>query len=235
MLLNILQKSVEIKGFRKGKTPLATIRSLYGDKIKDDVAQNLVQNFYFKALKEHDVIPVGMPDIDFKKPEENQEFRFSAKFEVQPEITLAKTEGLSVQKEKIAITDEQLENNIETILENQSKMDDVVLIRDLKDGDFADIDFKGFIDGQALDNGEAKGHILEIGSNSFIPGFEEALIGMKPGEQKRIPLKFPEDYHVEDLKGKAVDFNVTLNKIKEKIKPETQRRFCQGTGGAQQC
>lgn len=96
-----LQKSVEVKGFRKGKTPIAKIRSLYADKIKGDVAQNLVQSFYFKALKEHDVIPVGMPDIDFQNPEEGKEFSFSARFEVQPDIEITSIENLPVQKEKM--------------------------------------------------------------------------------------------------------------------------------------
>lgn len=225
-----LQKSVEIKGFRKGKTPLATIRSLYTDKIKGDVAQNLVQNFYFKALKEHDVTPVGMPDIDFKPPNENEDFEFSAKFEVQPDITLTKVEGLEAKKEKVDVTEDQINQNIDTILENQSKMEDVILIRDLKEGDFADIDFTGFMDGAPLENGAAKGHVIEIGSDSFIPGFETALIGLKPGETKRIGLKFPEDYHVEELKGKPVEFDVVLNKIQQKMKPQLNDDFVKGLG-----
>ncbi len=225
-----LQKSVEVKGFRKGKTPIATIRSLYADKIKGDVAQNLVQTFYFQALKEHDLMPVGMPDIDFQNPEEGQEFSFTAKFEVQPEIELSQTENLEVKKEKIEITDDQVDKNIEQILENQAKLEDVVLIRDLKNGDFADIDFKGFIDGEPLENGAAQGHVLEIGSDSFIPGFEQGLIGMKPQESKSITIAFPDDYHVEHLKGKPVTFEVTLNKIKEKNKPELNDEFVKSLG-----
>jgi trigger factor len=225
-----LQKSVEVKGFRKGKTPIPTIRSMYAEKIKGDVAQNLVQTFYFKALKEHDVIPVGMPDIDFQNPEEGKDFAFTAQFEVQPDIELKQTKGLEVKKEKIEITDEQVDKNIEQILENQSKLEDVVLIRDLKHGDYADIDFKGLMDGQPLENGAAQGHVLEIGSDSFIPGFEQGLIGMKPGDSKTVSLSFPEDYHVEHLKGKPVTFEVTLNKIKEKIKPELNDEFVKSLG-----
>lgn len=225
-----LQKNVEVKGFRKGKTPIATIRSIYGEKIRGDVAQNLVQNFYYKALQENDLIPVGMPDIDFQQPEEDQDFSFSARFEVQPEIEITQLENLPVKKEKIAITDEQVNKNIEQILENQAKMEDVVLIRDLKQGDFANIDFKGIMDGAPLENGAAQGHILEIGSDSFIPGFEEGLVGMKPGESKTISIKFPDDYHVEDLKGKPVQFEVTLNKIQEKVTPELNDEFVKGLG-----
>lgn len=225
-----LQKSVEIKGFRKGKTPLATIRSMYSDKVKGDVAQNLVQNFYFKALKEHDLVPVGMPDIDFKNPEEGQEFTFTAKIEIQPEIELTKTEGLTVEKEKMSIGDQEVDKNIEQILENQAKMEDVALIREVKKGDFAEIDFEGYIDGAPLENGAAQGHLLEIGSDSFIPGFEEAIIGMKPGDSKSVNIKFPDDYHVDDLKGKPVEFKTTVHKIKEKVKPELNDEFVKGLG-----
>ncbi len=225
-----LQKNVEIKGFRKGRTPMSTIKNIYSDKIKDDVAQNLVQNFYFKALKEHDLYPVGMPDIDFKAPEENQEFSFSARFEIQPEITLTQTAQLEVEKEAVTVTDEMLNKNIEQILENQAKMEDVVLIRELREKDYADINFEGFIDGQPLPNGAAQGHVLEIGSDTFIPGFETALIGMKQGEDKNISITFPVDYHVEDLKGKPVMFKVHLNKIKEKVKPQFNDDFVKGLG-----
>ncbi|MCJ8276789.1 MAG: trigger factor [Bdellovibrionales bacterium] len=225
-----LQKNVEIKGFRKGKTPIDKIRSIYTDKIKGDVAQNLVQGAYYKALKEHDLIPIGMPDIDFEKPEEDKVFSFTAKFEVQPEIEVKKTDGLSVEKEKLEIQDDQIQKTIDQILENQSKMEEVKLVRDLAKGDFAQIDFKGFMDGQPLENGEAQGHVLEIGSDSFIPGFEEALIGMKQEEKKTISLSFPEDYHVENLKGKPVQFEVTLHKINKKVTPELNDEFVKGLG-----
>lgn len=225
-----LQKSVEIKGFRKGKTPLETIRSLYGEKIKGDVAQNLVQQFFYKAIQEHDVIPIGMPDIDFQAPEENKDFSFTARFEVQPEITLTQTDGLQVDKEKFVLPENALNENIQLILENNSVLEDVILVREAKQGDFVDLDFTGSIDGKPLENGAAQGHVLEIGSNSFIPGFEEAVIGMKPGDNKTIQLSFPADYHVENLKGKPVKFDVKVNKIKQKISPELNDEFVKGMG-----
>jgi len=225
-----LQKNVEIKGFRKGKTPLEKIRSIYKDKVKEDVAQNLVQNFYYKAIKEHDLMPIGMPQIDFKSPEEGQSFEFSVSFEVQPEILIKKVEGLEVQKERIVVTDEQVEKNIDQILENQAKMEDVILIRELRHGDFANIDFAGFMNGAPLESGAAQGHVLEIGSDSFIPGFEEGLIGLKPNEERTIKIKFPDDYHVANLKGQPVEFRVKLNKIQQKVKPELNDAFVKGLG-----
>jgi trigger factor len=225
-----LQKNVEIKGFRKGKTPIDKIRTLYKEKVKDDVAQNLVQNFYIKALQEHELMPIGMPKIDFQAPEEGEAFSFSASFEIQPEIELKQIEGLTVKKEALAISEEQVEKNIEQVLENQSQLEDVVLVRELKEGDFADIDFTGYMDGSPLENGAAQGHVLEIGSDSFIPGFETAIIGMKPGEEKTIQLKFPDDYHVDKLKGKPVEFKVVLNKIKQKNKPTLDDEFVKKLG-----
>ncbi|MCB0378880.1 MAG: trigger factor [Bdellovibrionales bacterium] len=225
-----LQKQVEIKGFRKGKAPIDTIRSMYHDKVAGDVAQNLVQNAYFAALKEHDVIPVGMPNIDFQNPSENQDFTFTALFEVQPEVEVSNFTGLKVEQEQIEIKDEDVNKTIEQVLESHSKMEDVKLVREIQMGDFAQFDFKGFIDGEPLENGEAQGHVLELGSNSFIPGFEEGLVGLKPGDSKTLHLSFPEDYHVENLKGQKVQFQVTLHGIKKKVKPELNDEFVKGLG-----
>ena len=220
-----LRKKVKVKGFRKGKAPLVTIRNLYGEKIKGDVAQNLVQNSYGKVLEEHNLVPVGKPDIHFQSPEENKEFHFSVHVEVQPEIKLNPIESLKVEKEIVNVDDEMVEKTVEELLDSHSKMEDVVLIRELKIHDFAEIDFTGFIDGKPLEGGSAKGYILEIGSHSFIAGFEESLIGMKPGETKSIGLEFPEDYHVENLRKKPIRFEVKLNKIKKKQKPELNDEF----------
>ena len=201
-----LRKKVEVKGFRKGKVPLVTIRNLYGEKIKDDVAQNLVQNSYDKVLEEHNLVPAGKPDIHFQSPEENKEFHFSIHVEVQPEIELNPIESLKVEKEIVNVDDEMVKKTVEELLDSHNKMEDVVLIRELKIHDFAEVDFTGFIDGKPLEGGSAKGYLLEIGSHSFIAGFEESLIGMKPGETKSISLEFPEDYHVENLQKKPVRF-----------------------------
>ena len=226
-----LQKNVEIKGFRKGKAPIDKIRSLYGDKIRSDVTQNLVQATYMDALKEHDLIPIGMPDIQFLgEVGEGETFTYTAQFEVQPDIELSQIEALEVKKEKLDINDEKVDSAMEEIRQSNAKMTDVKLIRELQEGDFALIDFKGFVDDKPLENGAAQDHILEIGSNSFIPGFEEKLVGMKPEENKKIHLSFPEDYHVEDLKGKKVMFDVSLKGIKSKTTPEWNEEFISSLG-----
>ena len=215
-----LQKNVELKGFRKGKAPIETIRKMYADKIQGDVAQNLVQNAYVEALKENDLTPIGMPNLDFGQASEEAAFSFTAQFEVQPEIEIKKTEGLKVQKEKLVIEDEQLEKTMDQIREGNTKLEDVKLIREAQEGDVAVFDFDGFIDDKPLEGGSAKDHNLEIGSKQFIPGFEEGLIGLKPGDNKSIHLSFPEDYHVENLKGKKVVFKVAMKGLKKKVLPD---------------
>jgi len=226
-----LQANVEIKGFRKGKAPIDKIRVLYSDKVKGDVTQSLVQDTYIKALQEHKLNPIAMPDIQIQgELTENQPFSYTAQFEIQPEIELKKTEGLEVQKEKIELSEEKIDESLEQIRQNHSKLEEVKLIREAQMGDSADIDFEGFKDDQPMENGAAKGHVLELGTNSFIPGFEEGIVGMKPGEKKSLFLTFPEDYQAEDLKGQKVRFEVNLNALKKKVTPEWNDEFLKTLG-----
>ena len=220
-----LQKNVESKGFRKGKTPITVIRKLYSEKIKGDVIQALVEHFYPKALKEHDLIPSGEPNVDCQNIEENKEFGFTVCFEILPEIGEVHIDSLEVEKQKMDIDDHSVNQNLENILENESTMEDVTLIRELKQGDCADIDFLLHKENPG-ENYPIKNHILEIGSDSFFtPGFEKGLLGMKPGENRILDLKFPDNYHEKPLQGKTAKFEVTLNKIKKKIKPELNDEF----------
>lgn len=215
-----LQKEVNIKGFRKGKAPLETIRSVYGDKIKNDVVQNIVQTTYFNALKEHKLTPVSMPKIDFNDIKEDAPFSFTANFEIRPEVKVAKKSGFKVQQEKVEVTDAEINDSLENIRKNQATFETVNEVRAVKNGDFAMIDFAGMIDNAPLENGAAKDHMLEIGSNQFIPGFEEGVVGMKKGDTKDITISFPADYHVESLRAKPVTFKVDLKEIKTKVLPE---------------
>ncbi len=224
-MFNYLQKNVENKGFRKGKTPMTVIRKLYSEKIKGDVTQGLVEHFYPKALKEHNLTPSGGPDIDCQNAKENKEFSFSACFETFPEIREVNIGSLEVKKEKMNIDDHAVNQNIENILKNEATMEDVILIRELKHGDFADIDFFPHRD-DLMENYSMKNHILEIGSDSFfIPDFEKGLLGMKPGEKRVLDLTFPDDSQEKNLCGEKVKFEVTLNKIKKKIQPELNDEF----------
>lgn len=215
-----LQKEVNIKGFRKGKAPLATIRSVYGDKIKNDVVQNIVQSSYFNALKEHKLTPVNMPKIDFNDIQENAPFSFTANFEIRPEIKISKKSGFKVQSEKVNVTEAEVNDSLENIRKSQATYEVVSENRPLKTGDFAMIDFAGTMDNAPLENGSAQGHMLEIGAQQFIPGFEEGLVGMNKGESRDVMISFPADYHVESLRSKPVTFKVDLKEIKTKVLPD---------------
>jgi len=220
-----LQREVNIKGFRKGKAPIETIRNIYGEKVKSDVAQNIVQASYWNALKEHKLVPVSMPNVDFGDIKEDAPFTFTVNFEVKPEISIQKKKGFSVEKEKLVIDDARVNSTIDNIRQSHATFQTITEDRGVQDKDFAKIDFEGFIDGAPLENGAAQGHMLEIGAKQFIPGFEEALIGMKKGEKRDINIKFPDDYHVEMLKGKPVMFKVTLHEIQQKVMPEINEEF----------
>lgn len=225
-----LQGEVNIKGFRKGKAPIATIKTMYSDRVKGDVAQNLVQEAYVTALKENKLTPVSMPQIDFNEITEDKDFTFTANFEIRPETNIVKKEGFSLEKEKVVVSEEQITKALENIQNSNATYEAISEDRALKNGDFSVIDFEGFIDGAPLENGAAKGHQLEIGSNSFIPGFEEGLVGMKKGETKEITVTFPAEYHAVELQSKPVTFKVTLNEIKAKALPEFNEELLKRIG-----
>lgn len=226
-MLKGIQKQANIKGFRQGKAPLATIKSVYGDRVKQDVVQDLVQKHYFEALKEHDLDPISYPEFEFDQPSEGKDFSFTANFEVKPEIQLKKYEGVEVEKEKFEVDAKQIDQVLENIRASRADLVPVLEDRAAANGDVAIVDFEGFVDGKPLENGAGKDHNLELGANQFIEGFEDGVVGMKVGQNKTLSLKFPDPYHSADLAGKAVDFKVTLNGLKKKQLPELNDEFVQ--------
>lgn len=221
-------KEVKIDGFRKGSAPKEIflkkfgIESLYGDAI-----DTVISVAYKKALEENKLVPVCEPIVDVTGiSDTNVIFKF--KIITKPEITLGEYKNLKVKKEKVTVSDEEVANEIEHM---RSHMADIVVKEngEVVEGDTAVIDFTGIMDGKEFEGGKGENYPLEIGSNSFIPGFEEALIGMKSGETKDINLKFPENY-MEDLKGKDVTFKVTVNEIKTKVLPEINKEFFEDLG-----
>ncbi len=215
-----IQKKANIKGFRQGKAPLSKIKSLYGEEVKGDVVNELVNDAYREALDEHNLEPVGYPKVTFSPIEESKAFSFSAEFEIRPEVNLKKYEGLTVVKEKLEIPEERINTILENIRANQAELNTVFDDRALTTGDVAVIDFEGQINGQPLPNGSATDHHLEIGSNQFIEGFEDGVVGMKIGEERVLNLRFPEPYHEPSLSGAPVTFIVKLKGIKTKVLPE---------------
>lgn len=226
-----IQKHVAIKGFRKGKAPIQTVKSLYGDRVKQDVVNDLVQKYYSTALREHSLNPVSFPTIEFDSLTESADFAFTAEFEVRPEVVLKQVEKLQVQREKFVLDDAFVNNTLEDIRKSRSVNVPVLEDRPAQKGDIAVIDFKGFLDSGELENGSAEGHELELGSNMFIPGFEEGVTGMTVGSEKEVQIKFPDDYHVSHLAGQPVKFQVKLHKLLKKDLPELNDAFAKEMGG----
>ncbi len=230
---NNIQKNVQLKGFRKGKAPLSAVRSMYGDRVKVDVVQDLIQNHYGQALSTHKLDPIGNPEFEFADPLEGVDFKFSAEFDVRPEISLKKYEGLEVEKEKLEFDEKRIDAVLENVRAKNAKMADILEDRPAQMGDTAVIDFDGSVDGKPLDGGKGTDHQLELGSKQFIEGFEEAVVGMKIGSEKTINLQFPTPYHASDLEGKPVSFKVILKTLKKKVLPELTDEFIQSIGGEQ--
>ncbi len=225
-----IQKEVSIKGFRKGKAPLATIKSMYTDRVKQDVAQELIQMHYIKALTEHKLDPISNPEFEFDTPAEAKDFSFSASFDVRPDVNLKKYEGLEVEKEKFAFDDKKIDEVLQNIRSSRASLEEVLEIRPAQMGDVAIIDFEGLVDGKPLENGTGTNHNLELGAKQFIEGFEDGVIGMKVGDSKTLNLKFPTPYHSADLSGKAVEFKVKLTGLKMKVLPELTDEFLSTLG-----
>lgn len=226
-----IQRDVTIKGFRKGKAPMTTIKSMYGDRVKQDVVQDLVQKHYAEALQEHKLEPISYPEFEFTDPTEDKDFAFTAAFDVRPEINLKKYEGLEVEKEVYAFDAAKVDQVLENIRASRASFEDLKEDRASKVGDIAVIDFIGYVGGKELENGAGTNHHLDLGAKQFIDGFEDGIVGMKKGETKTLSLKFPDPYHSADLAGKPVEFKVTVNNIQVKVLPELSDDFLKTLGG----
>lgn len=215
-----IQKNATIKGFRKGKAPIATIRSVYADQVRQDVVQEVLSDAYQAALEEHSLDPIGYPKVKFDHMHEDKPFSFTAEVEIRPEVQLKKFEGLKVEKEKLEIDEQQIEDVLKNIRESNAKTVTLLEDRPAAMGDIAEIDFAGKIDGAPMENGSAENFPLELGSNRLIPGFESGIVGMNVGGSKTLNLSFPADYHAAEIAGKPVQFEIKLKSIKKKVIPE---------------
>lgn len=225
------QKSADIKGFRKGKAPIDTVKSIYGDRVRQEVVQELLQMGFSKGLDEHKLSPVNYPNFEFDEVKEGQDFAFSAAFEIGPEVQLKAYEGLDLLKEEYKFEEAELDKVLERIRASRAQNVPLLEDRPAQLGDVSVIDFEGFIDGKPLENGKGENFNLELGAKSFIDGFEEGVVGMKVGSQKTLSLKFPENYQPAELAGKAVDFKVTLKALNKKELPELTDEFVKTLGG----
>lgn len=220
-----IRSKFNIPGFRKGKVPKMIIEQNYGVQVFYDEAINiLLQEIYPKALEELDLKVVDQPDVDVKDFKENENINFTFEVEVVPEFELPNFEEIEVEDVKEEFDKEVVTNEIER-LRNENARYTIIEDRKTKKGDIVKLDFKGYVDNEAFQGGEAKDYELEIGSNSFIPGFENQLVDRAIGEEFDVNVKFPEEYHAEDLKGKDAKFICTINEIKVKELPELDDNF----------
>jgi len=212
-------KQINVPGFRKGKVPRQMFNKMYGEEaLYQDALDLILPEAYSNAVEEAGIEPVDQPSIDLEDIEKGKPVVFKATVTVKPEVTLGDYKGLEVKKQDAEVTDEEIE---EQLKDQQQRFAELVVKEDaIVEGDTAVIDFEGFVDGEAFEGGKAEGYSLEIGSGSFIPGFEEQLVGLKAGEEKDVEVSFPEEYHAAELAGKPAVFKVKVHEVKGKELPE---------------
>ena len=217
-------KRVNAPGFRKGKLPRAVFNKMYGEEaLYQDAVDAVLPAAYTKAIDELKVSPLAMPDIDVKEISKENGVTFEAVVTVKPNVELGEYKHLGIKKEEVEVTDADVEERLERLLSNQAEWQ--IKEGEAKKGDIVVIDFKGFIGDEAFEGGEAKGYELELGSGSFIPGFEDQLEGKVAPVDTEVNVTFPENYQVADLAGKEAKFEVTIHDVKEKVLPELTDEF----------
>ena len=218
-----MRKNISVPGFRPGKAPRKMIEKMYGVEVfYEEAINNAFPEAYEAAIQEQDLRVVGYPQVEMIGDCSAEGFTFKAIVPVYPEVTLGEYKGLSVEKEEVKVMAADVNARLKQMAERNARLESVE--RAAKNGDTAVIDFEGFLNGEAFEGGKGENHSLELGSHSFVPGFEEQLIGMKAGEEKDLDITFPEDYHA-DLAGKAVVFKVKVNEVKAKEIPAIDDEF----------
>lgn len=216
---------LNVPGFRKGKLPRKMFNQMYGEEsLFNDALDIILPEAYAGAVEEANIDPVDRPEINIEQMEVGQNLIFTAKVTVKPEVKLGDYKGLEVEVLSTEVTDEDVANELKAI---QSRQAELVLKEEgaVENGDTVLIDFEGFVAGEAFEGGKGENYTLEIGSNTFIPGFEEQLIGSKVGDDKEVEVSFPEEYHAEDLAGKPATFKVHIHEVKTKELPELNDEF----------
>ena len=227
-ILKVYGKSAKyfnIPGFRKGKAPFNIVERMYGDQIfYEDAFNELVPPIYEKEIEENKIEAVSKPHIDIVNMKKGEDLVFTAIVQTRPEVELGKYKGIELKKIEYPVTDKDIEHELEHMQEHNAR---TITVEDraVKDKDIAVIDFEGFVDGKPFEGGKAEKHELGIGSKTFIPGFEDQVIGMNIDEEKEIKVKFPDEYFSKDLAGKEAMFKVKVHEIKKKELPELDDEF----------
>lgn len=225
-----IAKSASIKGFRKGKVPRRLLEQQYAGRMGMDVAENLIKGSLYEAMVTHKVNPVSTPEIvDTASVAAEQSFTYTAEVEIYPEVVASGYDGLQLEKEKVVFDESVVDTRLQQLGESRTTLE-VSSRKKAREGDTVILDFEGFIDGVAFANGAATDYQLELGSGSFIPGFEDQVVGMKRDEEREVSVTFPENYGAKELAGKPVVFKVVLKEIKEKIVPKLDDSFAKELG-----
>lgn len=211
-----LSKEATIKGFRKGKIPKKILEKHFGEKIESEVTNKLITSTFIKALENKKVDPVSRPEIAAQHLKEGQVFKYSATFEITPQIKVEGYKGLVVESKDIKVTEKEVDENLEALRDRHAQWRETENGEVIK-GNLAIIDFEGFVDGKPMENGTSSDFSFEVGSGTLFPAFEDQVVGMKIGETKELNVTFPKDYNNSSLIGKDAVFNVSLKGIKEKI------------------
>ena len=223
-------KSANVKGFRKGKVPRSMLEKQYGPRVEYDTINTLVNNSLYKSMVDNKIEAVSQPEIvETGSIEKGKPFTYQAEVEVRPEVTAKDYTGLSLEKEKLVFDEAVVEQQIEQMAASKVQLE-VTKRKKAREGDTVILDFEGFIDDTPFENGAAKDYQLELGSNSFIPGFEDQGVGMKREDEKEINVNFPESYGAKELAGKPAMFKVLLKEIKEKVEPKIDDSFAKEMG-----
>ena len=218
-----LRRKINVPGFRPGRAPRKIIEGMYGAEVFFEEAINIAfPEAYEAAVKEQELQVVGYPAVELVGDATQDGFTFKATAPVYPEVTLGQYKGLSAPKDEVKVTAADVDERVKILQDRNTRL--VSVDREAKEGDTAVIDFEGFLEGKPFDGGKGENYSLELGSGSFVPGFEEQLVGAKAGDEKELDITFPEDYH-EDLAGKAVVFKVKVHEVKEKEVPALDDEF----------
>ncbi len=220
-----LGKNAKIKGFRQGKVPRNVLETHYKEQAEQEVVSDIISKHYTNAVEERKLVPVEQPTIDQKGIKKGENFFFTTTFETQPVVDLKDYIGIELEKEEVEITEADIAERLEQIRQMYATLEDIEDDRALANGDFAVIDFEGKLNGEARKELASEDYVFQAGSQSFVPGFEEQIAGMKKGEKRDITVTFPENYGAKDIAGKEVAFSITLKNIREKILPELNEDF----------
>lgn len=223
-----VKKNISVPGFRKGKVPRQIFDNVYGEEaLYEETLNNLLPDAYQAAVEESGQDIVGQPSIDIQSMDKGKDWVLVAEVDLKPSVTLGEYKGLKADKEDTSVSEEEVNEAIES--RRQSLAELVVKEAAAEEGDTVVIDYEGFVDDVAFDGGKAENHSLELGSNTFIPGFEEQLVGQEPGVELDVNVTFPEEYHAEDLAGKDAVFKVKVHEVKAKELPELDDEFAKET------